>query len=102
VSLQLTGYDNPINGILVLVRWQSRSLAECLTLQLSRYRCPIIGIPFTAVFVMEIIVPLIRPRKSGLTIPRIFLALKYLPHMASGIWGTPTRNANFWAECNTC
>ena len=49
LTLQLTGYHNPISGSLAWVGWPSRSRAGCLTLQLSGYRCPIVGIPFTAV-----------------------------------------------------
>jgi len=41
--------------------------------------------------IKQIIVPLIRPRQSGSTIPYIFLPLKYVSHMALGIWGAPIK-----------
>ena len=39
----------PIIGSLNSVGRSSRSLAGCQTLQLGGYRCPIVGIPFTAI-----------------------------------------------------
>ena len=41
--------------------------------------------------VKHTMVPLMRPRKSGSAIPRIFLPLNYFPHIAAGIWGARNR-----------
>jgi len=37
------------------VGWPSGSLAGCLTLQLSGYRCPIVGIPFMVVLLYALL-----------------------------------------------
>jgi len=46
--------------------------------------------------VKQTMMPLMRPRKSGLEIPNIFLPLKYFPHIALGIRGARNRFVICW------
>ena len=41
--------------------------------------------------VKQTMIPLMRPRISGSEIPNIFLPLKYIPHIATTIWGARNR-----------